>query len=241
MKRIKILTRRYLLLILLLLSGVVQAITQPPACDLLLPLTNDLANSSFDNFITQNRPNGFLAWEVLTSGGATFRADIPSLTLALDYFKKYPNDYSLIKNGLTNALDKQKYFDEQIKWLVGKQNLGRAGSSTVLSDNMIVFGKTRPADVAAHHIVASGHSNAFAAQTRAILQREGIDINEAANGVFLPKNRGYPNAPETIHTLVHTNTYFQTVFNRINNAPSGKIREELQKIADELLLGTFPY
>ena len=40
---------------------------------------------------------------------------------------------------------------------------------------------------AAHHIVAG--SSPKAAEARAILQRYGIDINDSANGVFLPTVR----------------------------------------------------
>ncbi|WP_202081781.1 AHH domain-containing protein, partial [Caldalkalibacillus salinus] len=39
----------------------------------------------------------------------------------------------------------------------------------------------------AHHIVAAGAKNADAALSRKILSHFGIDVNLAANGVWLPK------------------------------------------------------
>lgn len=94
---------------------------------------------------------------------------------------------------------------------------------------------------AAHHIVAGGSKNEFAEGAREILLREKIDINEAANGVFLPKSSKYVIDDAISHANIHTNKYFRTVYERLNKVPSGKIREELQRIANELKKGTFPY
>jgi hypothetical protein len=68
-----------------------------------------------------------------------------------------------------------------------------------------------------------------------------IDINEAANGIFLPKSSKYVIDEATSHANVHTKVYYETVYDRINNVPKDRIRTELQKIANELSNGTFPY
>ena len=126
-------------------------------------------------------------------------------------------------------------------WQLGKQTLGKPSSSKILGENLEAIGKTRPPNSAAHHISAGGSNNVDAINARNILQREGIDINEGANGVFLPKSSKYVIDEAISHSRVHTNLYYKTVFERLNAAPIGKVREELQKIADELLKGTFPY
>lgn len=63
----------------------------------------------------------------------------------------------------------------------------------------------------------------------------------AANGVFLPSSSKYAIDNAVPHANVHTNVYYENVFNRLNNVQPNKVRDELQKIADELLNGTFPY
>ncbi|WP_281309610.1 AHH domain-containing protein [Flavobacterium flavigenum] len=126
-------------------------------------------------------------------------------------------------------------------WKLSAQKLGRVPSGTTLGENLISFGKNRPINSHAHHITAGGASNVNAASARAILQREGIDINEAANGVFLPSSSKYAIDEAVPHANVHTNLYYEKVFERLEAAQPGKVREELQKIADELLNGTFPY
>jgi hypothetical protein len=73
------------------------------------------------------------------------------------------------------------------KWGLSKQILGRAADSTVLGKNLEAVGKVRPENSAAHHIVAGGAPNADAEETRELLRKAGIDINEASNGVFLPR------------------------------------------------------
>jgi hypothetical protein len=84
-------------------------------------------------------------------------------------------------------------------------------------------------------------SDARAAQARAVLAREGIDINEAANGAFLPRNSGVANPPAQTHSTVHTNRYYQEVNTRLQQADPGTVRDVLADIAQELLNGTFPH
>jgi hypothetical protein len=113
-------------------------------------------------------------------------------------------------------------------------------SSRVLGQNLEDAGITRPADSAAHHIVAG--TDARAAEARAILQNEGIGINDAENGVFLPKNSSVPNPTGAqVHSVVHTNVYYNAVNAALRNAPAGTIRDVLTDIANQLSGGAFPH
>jgi len=76
---------------------------------------------------------------------------------------------------------------------------------------------------------------------RKILDDAEIDINEAANGVFLPKESKYVIGDAVAHTKVHTNRYYDALYGRLKDIQKDKIRNELKKISDELLNGTFPY
>jgi hypothetical protein len=126
-------------------------------------------------------------------------------------------------------------------WKLSKQKLGRAADSKVLGDNLEAVGKIRPDNAAAHHIVAGGENYINAEAAREILKKADIDINEAANGVFLPKGSKYVIDESIAHTKVHTHSYYDNLLIRLQNSSPNKIREELQRISEELLTGTFPY
>jgi hypothetical protein len=126
-------------------------------------------------------------------------------------------------------------------WQLSKQKLGKLANSKILGENLEAIGKMRPTNSAAHHIVAGGSKNPFAEYAREFLKKEGIDINEAVNGVFLPKNSKYVIDDAIAHTKVHTNLYYESIYNRLKSTQSNKIRDELLKIQNELLNGTFPY
>ncbi len=111
-------------------------------------------------------------------------------------------------------------------------------SPEILGRNMQAKGVKRPSDTAAHHIVAGNDRRA--AQARAILAREGIDINDADNGVFLPANTHVPNPPQMTHSTLNTKNYHEEVNRRLSNAPPGGARDVLRQIATELKDGTFP-
>ena len=68
-------------------------------------------------------------------------------------------------------------------------------------------------DEAAHHIVAQ--TDWRAQEARDILQREGIDINDADNGVLLPSE---------FHQALHTDAYYATVNQVVSNAAPGTVR-----------------
>ncbi len=92
-------------------------------------------------------------------------------------------------------------------------------------------GMRKPAGYHAHHIVPSTHRDM--AEARKILEKWGIDINSAENGVFLP---------DYIHNgLANDKTYMRAVLNELERATS---REDaikiLQDIGQQLLDGTYP-
>jgi hypothetical protein len=110
-------------------------------------------------------------------------------------------------------------------------------SSRALGQALEAAGHVRPAGSAAHHIVA-GNARA-ASQARGVLQRFGIGVNDAANGVFLPASRAAPNAAgAAVHSTVHTNAYYQTV-NQMLGAATTRAEAEaaLGAIRQSLLSG----
>jgi|CZKV01.1.fsa_nt_gi RHS repeat-associated protein len=113
-------------------------------------------------------------------------------------------------------------------------------SSRVLGRNLEDAGTARPLDSAAHHIVAGNDPRA--AQARAILQNEGIGINNVENGVFLPQNTSSLNPlGAAVHSIIHTDVYYDAVNAALQNAQVGTVGDVLQDIAQQLLNGTFSY
>lgn len=84
---------------------------------------------------------------------------------------------------------------------------------------------------AAHHIVAG--SSPKAAEARAILQKYGVDINDAANGIFLPTVRDV--AEGAYHPSLHTDSYYRKVTELLSSAKSkDDVLDILEDIADQL-------
>jgi hypothetical protein len=74
------------------------------------------------------------------------------------------------------------------------------------------------------------------------LQRFGIGINDAANGVFLPANRAAANtAGAAVHSTLHTQGYYLKVNDMLSTA---RTRAEAETILDiirqRLLSGGLP-
>jgi hypothetical protein len=115
-----------------------------------------------------------------------------------------------------------------------------SASSVRLGNNLVQSGVTRPAESAAHHIVAGGAARADA--SRKILQSFDIDIDDAANGVFLPRNllSANPNGA-AVHSKIHTHDYYDTVEGLLRGATN---RDEALGVLDfvrtSLLAGGFP-
>ncbi|MDR3048135.1 MAG: AHH domain-containing protein [Bacteroidales bacterium] len=109
----------------------------------------------------------------------------------------------------------------------------------LLKPNLEAVGNVRPNNSAAHHIVVGGSSKADDA--RKLLKEADIDINEASNGVFLPKSSKYVIDEASPHANVHTDAYYRNIYDRLEKTPINQRRYELQKIAEELQNGIFPY
>ncbi|MCR9296031.1 MAG: AHH domain-containing protein, partial [bacterium] len=102
----------------------------------------------------------------------------------------------------------------------------------------------------AHHIVAGEHRRAAAA--RRLLDRYQIDVNDAANGVTVVGGRGAPQTVLPRHHRgggLHSYRGLDEVNDRLGQAIDGvddwatgrqRILDELAKIRDEILNGTFP-
>ncbi len=90
---------------------------------------------------------------------------------------------------------------------------------------------------AAHHIVAGDHPRAQVA--RDILDKYGIDLNSAENGIYLRHINIVSKQPGAYHREIHTNTYFDNVNMRIEAADAlgGKssVLNELEEIQNDLL------
>ncbi|HRI71094.1 MAG TPA: AHH domain-containing protein [Polyangium sp.] len=90
-----------------------------------------------------------------------------------------------------------------------------------------------------HHIVAHGAEKAKGA--RDILAKFGIDIDNPANGVYLPATKNSPNPNGSIvHSVLHTDKYYEKVELLLDNAKTQKDAiQTLQKIQRMLENGTF--
>ncbi len=115
---------------------------------------------------------------------------------------------------------------------------GEPSPSAVLRANMKSTG-TRPPPFpnAAHHIVAFDAS--AAAPARAHLERLGISINDADNGVFL---RYTEEGLGPYHPEIHTTIYYEEVNQRVLSAATvEQARATLREIGGQLAEGKFPY
>ena len=91
---------------------------------------------------------------------------------------------------------------------------------------------TRPPGTAAHHMVAGGRNLPAVHASRAILQKFGIAINDAENGVFLPLKT---------HYSIHTNAYYKAVEYELSTATTREdVIDVLAKIRYALTNGGFP-
>ena len=124
--------------------------------------------------------------------------------------------------------------------------LRRARHSRILGRNMDKASNvTRPKQVCAHHIVAS--QDLDARLSRGWIFGCNIAINDADNGVYLPRFRNVPvptlpNA--TLHPIIHTTRYHLAVYSRFLGLPKGEpgpTRLALREMADDMIAGVFPY
>ncbi len=115
-----------------------------------------------------------------------------------------------------------------------------APSSKRLAASMEAAGVKRPPGTDAHHIVAANAE--LAKDARLVLRRFGVDIDDAANGVFLPSNANIVSpAPGSLHSTVHTNSYYNYVNRALMSARSrADVMAILDRLRQMLLAGTLP-
>ena len=120
---------------------------------------------------------------------------------------------------------------------VGKVDTLSTPNSRKLRQNMIKAGVEVPDyPNAAHHIVAG--KSPKVAEARAILQKYGVDINDASNGTFLPTVKGV--AKGAYHPSLHTDSYYRKVTELLSSAKSkDDVLDILEDIAEQLQNGTF--
>jgi hypothetical protein len=119
-------------------------------------------------------------------------------------------------------------------------NSNCSSNAQILGANLVASGAVRPSETAAHHIVASASSKA--ASARAQLAKFGIDINDASNGVFLPRGSASVNpAGASVHSRIHTNDYYAYVNDMIGGARSAnEVRDVLGHVRRQLESGYWP-
>lgn len=116
-----------------------------------------------------------------------------------------------------------------------------------LAANMMAARRNKPANTAAHHIVAWDHPRA--AKSRLRLAAFGIDIDHEANGVYLPRfkkhipHKAMPSAKA--HSVTHTHQYYLNVeFLLEDTIAEGLGRpgiiDTLREVGEDLEAGEFP-
>jgi hypothetical protein len=147
---------------------------------------------------------------------------------------------ALVAGGIANVMTGAERLGQALSMSSGSGSSGPQATapttgavthpSRVLGRSLETAGHTRPLGSAAHHIVA--HTARDAAPARATLQKFGIGINEAPNGVFLQ---------QSVHANLHKRAYYQAVNDILNQAAT---RQEALQILDVirqgLLSGSFP-
>lgn len=75
-----------------------------------------------------------------------------------------------------------------------------------------------------------------------VLQRFGIGINDAGNGVFLPGRMTSPNATgAAVHSQIHTSAYYEEVNSLLGQATTrAEALDALTYIRSQLQSGGFP-
>jgi RHS repeat-associated protein len=113
-----------------------------------------------------------------------------------------------------------------------------ADRGSQLMRNLAESGVRRQTGEAAHHIVAKAAERA--APARDALQRVGVGINDAVNGVILPATKDFVGQASN-HLTLHTKRYYDAVNEALANVQSRQQAvEALRKIAEMLRTSTFP-
>ncbi|MGW1802960.1 polymorphic toxin-type HINT domain-containing protein [Streptomyces sp. NPDC001984] len=172
----------------------------------------------------QLRPGDHL----MTAGGET--AEV----LANRHFSTHARTYNLTIQGV------HTYYVLAGETPVLVHNSNCSSNAKILGDNLEASGVTRPADTAAHYIVASTSPKAAAARQQ--LAKFGIDINDASNGVFLPRGSASANPTgASVHSRIHTDDYYAYVNDLIGGARNAnEARDVLGHLRRQLQGGYWP-
>ncbi len=112
-------------------------------------------------------------------------------------------------------------------YLLLKQN------SQELADNMAQAGMgVKPKDYAAHHLIPA--TDSAAQDARDILSDYGIGINDAINGVYLPRPKAKKSTNGIEHNGRHPREYAETINNLIIDADSRGGKEEVIKTLNDI-------
>ncbi len=139
-------------------------------------------------------------------------------------------------------------------WLSTAQSLTRTNPpfrtgamAEELASNMdAVLGVGKPPGFAAHHIVPPGFKDAAgnAEKLRQLLAANGIHLNEAGNGVYLPQfittAQQYPGLGP-LHSTLHTNRMMERLWARLSavgNPNRDRLLTELQRAANDIVQRT---
>ncbi len=165
--------------------------------------------------------------------------------------KEQAQQYAIMyKGNIINSVRYKKGLINKDEYILSRNVLWEHNKyhSKKLSDNMFLNSNLKkPDNTAAHHIVA--WNDIRASQSRLRLAAFGIDIDHAANGVFLPrfaKHLPMKSMPKAYsHASIHTKEYYLNVeFLLEETIAEGlgrkEIIETLQDIAEDLQSGVFP-
>ena len=120
---------------------------------------------------------------------------------------------------------------------------GKDFKSAKLGKNLVDAGWSKPGLIGfdAHHLVAPGAMPGAATHLKSL----GVDLDSAANGVWLPRNATFRKDlgvnPKTITHANITNRYYEDVGKQILNIHSkAEVEAYLAGLRQKLLDGTYP-
>ena len=172
------------------------------------------ASSFVSNMVSGNYSGA--AWDLfslLYDSAATVVPGLPGGTGSAKLVSKLTAEY-----GDEAASLVLKYSDDMAEIVF------KGGNSKKLANNLIKNGIERGENQAAHHIVAGGSK--YAKDTRKILAKFNISVNDAVNGVFLDKS---------MHSKLHTKEYYQKVHRLLKDLNTKEEVVDILKYIGEVL------
>ncbi|MGI5427983.1 DUF6531 domain-containing protein [Streptomyces sp. CA-179760] len=167
----------------------------------------------------------------------------PETQLHYNFFRYYdPINAAYISSdplGLDAGPNPRAYVPNPLSWLDYLGLLTCAENADLLAKNLAREGRAKGAGEAAAHIVPSGMKRNRAAESRALLEKYGVDINDAVNGIPL----GHPRPHNFTHRkpfLLRLNTHLETTVDRMTTAGygaraiRGALRSELRSIGQQV-------